>query len=346
MLYNIPIESLEERYSAQWNQWFPREFTRLGVRFETIDPPCEGLVRKHIVDGAFLDVLGTNIYKNVQMFRILRAAIAGEIMDGDVFFFHDLWFPGLEALFYIRDGMGLDIKIAGLLHAGTYDPHDFLTQKGMRKWGKHAEACWFEGVDLVMVATKFHADLLLTNLHESGVHHSFVSRLRVVPFPLMILGVQSEKEDLIVFPHRLAPEKAPHEFDAINDLALHETSARFVKTKDECSTKAEYYHLLRKAKVAVSTARQETWGIAMQEALTYNCIPVVPDRLSYRELFPREYRYNTLEEAADMAARFANNYEHEEAREIYRHMRAANYMRNHSAISEMVDVMRCQGWKL
>ena len=46
---------------------------------------------------------------------------------------------GLEMLAYVRDGLGLKFKIVGILHAGTYDPHDFLTQKGMASWGRPLE---------------------------------------------------------------------------------------------------------------------------------------------------------------------------------------------------------------
>lgn len=56
-------------------------------------------------------------------------------------------------------------------------------------------------------------------------------------------------------------------------------------------TREEYYRLLRQADVVVSTARHEFYGMAVLEAVRAGCRPLVPDRLSYRELFSDKYRY-------------------------------------------------------
>ncbi|MCH9030904.1 MAG: DUF3524 domain-containing protein [candidate division Zixibacteria bacterium] len=53
----------------------------------------------------------------------------------------------------------------------------------------------------------------------------------------------------------------------------------------------EYERLLSVADIVVSTARQEFYGISIIEAVAHGAIPVVPDDLSYPELFPEKYRY-------------------------------------------------------
>ena len=68
-IFNVPIESLEERYSEQWNIWFPKEFKRLNIDFETIYPTP---LSDKIEQGAFLDVIGTNYFKSMQLARISR----------------------------------------------------------------------------------------------------------------------------------------------------------------------------------------------------------------------------------------------------------------------------------
>lgn len=54
----------------------------------------------------------------------------------------------------------------------------------------------------------------------------------------------------------------------------------------------EYARLLRLGDYIVSTARHEFFGISVLEGVRAGCRPVVPDRLSYREIFPKEYRYS------------------------------------------------------
>ena len=56
-------------------------------------------------------------------------------------------------------------------------------------------------------------------------------------------------------------------------------------------SREEYARLLRMGDYVVSTARHEFFGISVLEGVRAGCRPVVPDRLSYRELFPKEYRY-------------------------------------------------------
>ncbi|MBU4034517.1 MAG: glycosyltransferase, partial [Proteobacteria bacterium] len=53
----------------------------------------------------------------------------------------------------------------------------------------------------------------------------------------------------------------------------------------------EYCRLLCQGDIVVSTANHEFYGMAVLEAVRSGCRPVVPDRLSYRELFAPAFRY-------------------------------------------------------
>ena len=278
MLHVVPIEPLEERYSKQWYEW----------------------TRKHLEDHE-IDVYGTNIYKNRQLEIILGLFRDGLVANGDVFWFHDLWFPGLEMLFYLRDALKIDFKIYGCLHAGTYDSHDYLSQCGMGKWGEDLENAWLAGVDGVFVATQYHAKLLCTNrkietekLHVTGFpfypREFMQDRLPEVDSTKLKNRIGKEGLVSIVFPHRLDAEKNPQMFDELAEVLMSNRSLKkyqfeFIKTKEVCTSKDAYYDLLSVSDIAVSFADQETWGIAMQEATVLGCIPVVPARLSYMEMY-------------------------------------------------------------
>jgi glycosyltransferase involved in cell wall biosynthesis len=54
---------------------------------------------------------------------------------------------------------------------------------------------------------------------------------------------------------------------------------------------ADYIDLLCRGHIVVSTAVHEFFGIAVLEAVRAGCIPIVPDRLAYPELFPPIYLY-------------------------------------------------------
>jgi len=293
----VPIERLEERYSDQWYRWFKAECLRQGKSAIFVGDTD----KRSIKEGQFLDVYDTNIYKAGQLKSICE--LIKNAQEEVTVFFMDLWFPGIEALAYIRDITGKKITIKGIFHAGTYDPWDFLAQKGCERWGKDIEEGWMKLIDEIFVGTYFHKTLLGRRKRYSNIT---VTGLPVyVPAP-----PDPRRGEIVVFPHRLAPEKRPEQFDEIMQLYYrkYKDTPVFVKSKEVCFSKGEYYQLLKKSKVAVSTAEQETFGIAMLEALNCGCLPVVPDRLAYRDTFLDYRRYTSIPEAVDMIHEALVNY--------------------------------------
>jgi len=96
------------------------------------------------------------------------------------------------------------------------------------------------------------------------------------------------KKDTIVFPHRLAPEK---QVDIFKDLAKELPEYEFIICQEQQLTKDEYHTILGEAKVVFSANLQETLGISAYEGALVNAIPMVPDRLSYAEMYDDEYKY-------------------------------------------------------
>jgi hypothetical protein len=99
-----------------------------------------------------------------------------------------------------------------------------------------------------------------------------------------------EKENLILFPHRLAPEK---QLDIFKDLEQQLPQYKFIVCQETQLSKVEYHTLLGRAKLVFSAALQETLGLSMIEAALSNAIPFSPNRLSYSEIFKehREFLY-------------------------------------------------------
>ena len=80
----------------------------------------------------------------------------------------------------------------------------------------------------------------------------------------------------------------------INQLSERIFHYGFVESRED------YYSLLNSGDIVVSTAIQENFGISIVEAIQSGCFPLLPNRLSYPELIPKEYHssvlYNTDDE--------------------------------------------------
>jgi hypothetical protein len=96
------------------------------------------------------------------------------------------------------------------------------------------------------------------------------------------------KRDLILFPHRIAPEK---QVDIFRDLATHLPQYEFVVCQDQQLSKHEYHTLLGESKMVFSANLQETLGISWYEGAIVDSIPMVPDRLSYSEMAFDTFKY-------------------------------------------------------
>jgi glycosyltransferase involved in cell wall biosynthesis len=57
------------------------------------------------------------------------------------------------------------------------------------------------------------------------------------------------------------------------------------------ASRKDYIDLLEKCDIVISTALHEFFGISVIEALRAGCIPLLPNNLSYPELYPEEYLY-------------------------------------------------------
>ena len=73
-------------------------------------------------------------------------------------------------------------------------------------------------------------------------------------------------------------------------------------------SRKEYYRWLGEGDVVISTAIEENFGISMIEAMRMGCFPLLPERLAYPEVLPKEFHdeclYSTKE---DLVSRLKKN---------------------------------------
>ena len=300
-VYIVDIEAVDTRYTKQWKDYLPQQLRR--ATNENVVVISGGETPQATTPGAFLNFGGTNVYKSKQLEQIGEMFCKGEISDGDYFLYTDAWNPTVIQLKYMAELLGVDIRVGGLWHAGSYDPHDFLGRLiGDKPWVRHAERSMYECFDDNFYATDFHIDMFCDTIldKENNDHWTtqealdFDDKVHRVGWPMEYLkgSLDSykgmEKRDLILFPHRVAPEK---QVDIFRDLQTRLPQYEFVVCQERELTKNEYHNLLGEAKIVFSANLQETLGISWYEGALVDAIPMVPDRLSYSEMALPEFAY-------------------------------------------------------
>ena len=304
-VFLVDLEAVETRYTGQWKTHFPTLLQKAGHNVQIIAGPED--IPSATTPGAFLNFGGTNIYKAAQVEHMGRLFCNGAVRSGDHFIFTDAWHPGIINLKYMAGLLGISVTIHALWHAGSYDPQDFLGRLiGNAKWVRHAEKSFFYAIDHNYFASDFHIKLLVDNLLEDGFKSEnawyeedfaeYQSSGKIVrsgwPMEYMAdtlaMYKGMPKRNLILFPHRIAPEK---QVEIFRDLKEHLPQYEFVVCQDQQLTKNEYHNLLGEAKLVFSANLQETLGISWYEGALVDAIPMVPDRLSYSEMAFDTFKY-------------------------------------------------------
>ena len=295
-IYLVDLEAVSTRYTGEWKTHLPAILRKRGYDVQVIDGPTD--IPAATTPGAFLNFGGTNIYKSAQVEKIGRLFCSGSIRPGDHFIFTDAWHPGIINLKYMSELLGIPVTTHGLWHAGSYDPQDFLGRLvGDKPWVRHAEQSFYHAFDHNYFATTFHIEMFGKNLLGKGGYDSTANTTGKVvrtgwPMEYMedilIPYKGMQKRDLILFPHRIAPEK---QVEIFRDLKEHLPQYEFVVCQDQQLTKNEYHNLLGEAKLVFSANLQETLGISWYEGAVVDAIPMVPDRLSYSEMAYDTFKY-------------------------------------------------------
>ena len=290
-IFIVDIEAVDTRYTKQWKEHLPAQLRR--ATNEDVKVISGGETPQATTPGAFLNFGGTNVYKSKQLETIGEMFCKGEVEDGDYFLYTDAWNPTVIQLRYMAELLGVDIRVGGLWHAGSYDPHDFLGRLiGDKPWVRHAEMSMYECYDDNFYATDFHIDLFTDTMMDN--YDVDMDKAIKVGWPMEYLKDSltsykgMEKRDLILFPHRVAPEK---QVEIFRDLKERLPQYEFVVCQEQELTKNEYHNLLGEAKIVFSANLQETLGISWYEGALVDAIPMVPDRLSYSEMALPEFKY-------------------------------------------------------
>lgn len=304
-VYIVDLEAVETRYTAQWKKFLPEQMAAAGLQVTVLSG---GDVPQATTPGAFLNFAGTNSYKSQQLQHISSLFANGIVKDDDYFLYTDAWNPTVIQLKYMAELLGVKIRIGGMWHAGSYDPQDFLGRLiGDKPWVRNAESSMFYCYDDNFFATRFHANMFLKELFDVEVlfgedefdewntsTYPGNPEIHIVGWPMEYLKdilspwKNTPKKDKIIFPHRLAPEK---QVEIFKDLAKAMPQYEWFIAQEHTLTKDEYHQHLAESKIVFSANLQETLGISMYEGALVGTYPLVPDRLSYTEMWEGGSKY-------------------------------------------------------
>jgi len=200
------------------------------------------------------------------------------LKEDDVLFLLDLSFPG----FFSNVLYHKPIKNAfAFCHGTSLNAFDYFSRDRNSKW--LVETGHSKLFKKVFVATEYHKKKL-------GWKNIEVVGLPDTPYN----GFRFEKKYDIISVARPSRQK-------INKRIEDEIEREFGKIeRANCHSWGQYYKFLSEGKVLLSSAKEETFGYQILEAIKNNTIPVAPDRFSYPELLPKKYLYKNIEQLKEI----------------------------------------------
>lgn len=307
MLIYVPLEHIEGRYTIHMDIAIEEYLMREGIEYVKVMPTYE---TPPLPKGQFLNSAFTSKFKALQIAEISDMIERGVITDGDTLFFSDIWFPGIESIAYMKYFTGLDLKIEGMIHAGSFTDTDFV--RDMERWAKNFEDIIFDISDTIYCASNF-------------IRNDIIKKRMVDPNKLVVSGLPVDysgldphkgqlKKDIVIFNGRICDEKQPWLFNELQEQVSKRLgrSVEFLKTQELNLSKEEYYSLLGKSKAVVSYALQENFGFGVAEAVYLGCTPVLPNRLVYPELYPNTKLFDRFDESVEMVIDALDNYQEQQ----------------------------------
>jgi glycosyltransferase involved in cell wall biosynthesis len=138
----------------------------------------------------------------------------------------------------------------------------------------------FSYIDAMKIRKRADCPVILWNHrweHDKGPELFFESLFRIdragINFRLVVLGESFENSPPIF--HEAGKR--------LSDRLLH---------FGYVASRRDYARWLNHCSLAISTARHEFFGISVFEAIRAGCLPLLPNRLSYPELFSQKYLYD------------------------------------------------------
>lgn len=323
-VYIVPIEPLDERYTASWYRNIPLAFKHSFSNVVVIDGEP---LSDYVEAGTFLDINSTVHYKSTQLAAISRLFFQKKIKDGDIFFVADIEFWGIESIRFMADLQGIKIGLFGFCHAASYTIEDFMEPAA--PYSRYFELGWFAAFDLIFVGTKYHKRSIIERRIDPLVvseadRQKMADKIVVSGNPLFLSDYDTlvnpvPKKKQLIISNRFDWEKRPNlSLDfcyilkrRVPDLKIVVTTSRpeFKSNKQwlvemarcmekdgiieihEGLTKREYHTILAESKIFLTNTIEENFGYCLIEAILSNTYPIAENKYSHPELLMHDSKF-------------------------------------------------------
>lgn len=297
MLVYAPLEHIDKRYTEHLDKDITNYLQENNIDFIRLTPST---IDNEMKNGSFLDADNTIFRQFTQFNQFITLLRSGEIPKGSTLFTTDIWNISVLAIPYLNFFSDYGIKLKGVLHAGSFTDTDFVRQT--ERFYANMENIIFDICDEIFVGSQFIKDDLLKKRVIDA------NKITVTGLPLdeteLDKHTKTNSSNVIIFNGRNVDEKQPYLFDLLQQKL---PNYNYVNTHKLNLSKGDYYQLLSESKCVVSFALQENFGYGIQEAVKLGCVPVLPNRLVYPELFNSDYLYDTFDECVELVRKVMNN---------------------------------------
>jgi hypothetical protein len=199
-------------------------------------------------------------------------------VSGDTVVFCDFWNPAISFLSYYRWASGSDVHVYAIFPASSRVPGDFASAI---PGAALLEDGWGAGCDEVFCPSEFAARYAPTTT---------TAIITGLPLTLPTTPIKTDRERLVLFPHRATNDKGAIQASTILRLLLDTDAKVRVWMSQELPTEAEvgwalygdrveigwkseagYFDLCERASVVLCTPPSETFGYAWMQAAVRGC---------------------------------------------------------------------------
>jgi len=281
----VPQYPTPMRYQEWWIWKFEEEFTKAGFEVITLGKDYANSMKYRRGDMSMFSPIHAAIEFECQQ---IDEFMNLELQNDDIMFVADLSFPGffMNALFH------KPVKnLYAFCHATSLNNYDYFSKVRNEKFS--IETVFSYMCKKIFVGSHYHRNKLFWK-------NISVTYLPYPPHFQLTDDKSSKRTNDIISVSRPSPQKVDLKFEVIAEKKYGKINRQtFYKWID-------YEEFLLNSKVLLITANEETFGYQIVDAVMHGCIPIAKNSLSYPELLPEEYLYNSADEMVEKIGKALN----------------------------------------